>query len=127
MGLFCDRSLFVEYALAGFGHLPHREHHQHYQAKDDLPCHYVPPLVRDFHRASEARSHQLKFRISERAHFRQVETFQFAGGADALPHQSVYRPISEIGDREHDSDQRGASDDHAELSSIFLPQLELNQ
>ena len=44
----------------------------------------ISPSVRDVCRASKARGHQLKFRISKRAHFGQVEALKFAGRTDPL-------------------------------------------
>src|SRR2546425_9241934 len=37
----CARMLLVIHALAGFGHLPQREHDQHQNSEDDLPCHDI--------------------------------------------------------------------------------------
>src|SRR5271156_5479331 len=74
---FPSDRLLVEDAVAGLDELPTDEDGQHYDRENNLSCHFswLPGLVCSWHFKRSA--HKLELRVSERAHFGNVEPLQF--------------------------------------------------
>src|SRR5437867_9539270 len=53
---------------------------------------------------------QYKIRIAESAHFRDVQTFEFVSGGNALPDDDVDEPARNVRKAEHETEQRAHTD-----------------